>query len=209
MFRRQWHTGLISQGWDHHTWVSLSWWLFGSLESFLPQGRAKPLGQEPMEMGECLITGRNTPVPSGLWDSCHWAPQTCTCSVSSGGPEPAPHLQWEGLCSPSPYLEVWGLERCGKPDRQWRTCWVPQPSPCLFYLLPCSAPSPYSRRKGQHLQSPLPPSWTSRHGGSLGARSLFLGLAVGAFSLGQTLFYDSIFFFSLWFGVGFIQGLLQ
>lgn len=22
------------------------------------------------------------------------------------------HLQWEELCSPSPHLEVWGLERC-------------------------------------------------------------------------------------------------
>ena len=40
-----------------------------------------------------------------------------------------------GLCSPCPCLAVHPVERCGKRDRQGRlrqkSCWVPQPSPCL------------------------------------------------------------------------------
>lgn len=44
--------------------------------------------------------------PPGPWDAWHQAPWTRTCTVSSGGLELAPRLQWEGLCPLSPCLEV-------------------------------------------------------------------------------------------------------
>lgn len=57
---------------------------------------------------------------------------------SSSGLKPDCFPWWEGLCSPSPCLEVQGLKRCENSDCQWKqgkiNCWVPQLSPCFLSL---------------------------------------------------------------------------
>lgn len=75
-------------------------------------------------------------------DVCHWAPQTCTHSVSSSNLESvllALCLQSEGFCSTSICLEFQCCKRFGNPDYQWKlrqiTHWETQPSPCLLKSL--------------------------------------------------------------------------
>ena len=52
---------------------------------------------------------------AGPWDASHQVPWS---SVYSGGLEPDLLLQWVGIHSPSPCLEIQGLERCGKGSYQ-------------------------------------------------------------------------------------------
>lgn len=74
---------------------------------------------------------------SVLINPCPPVPWICGYPVSSADPETIACLQWEGLHSPHTHPEVWGADRCWKPDCQWRLRWkvqrVPQP---LLYLSP-------------------------------------------------------------------------
>lgn len=200
--------GLISQGWNPHTWVSLSWWLFGIWKAFCPKDQQSPWArnpwrwvsawsqaetpQSPQDCG-IHVTRPHRHVP--VWFRQEVPNLLLTYSGKGSAPQ-APTWRFGDLRD---VASLTGSEELVEYLRPLRVCFIYCPA-----LQPLGPAGTRTSTSSPRCLSPGHPST----GAALVPGPFSWGWQWGLSAWGS-FFSMIVFFFFLWFGVGFIQGLLQ